>query len=171
MPRKRGEESSWRRDLSVSSWRRDLRGGGIPLLERFPLLVRSQAVTSYSQQSRSPAKERDPLRWTVLLLVMRALVAAIPCQDRGLQIHFSVPRQFPFAAPMTMLHDRILEECKKKDRRLPRFVHVLLRSLSSFSLSLFSLSLSLSFSLLFQNTLVFISYIVCSIHRENNQID
>ena len=53
----------------------------------------------------------------VLLFVMWALVAAIPCQDRGLQIHFSVPRHFPFAAPMTMLHDRILEECKKKDRR------------------------------------------------------
>ncbi|CAA6663785.1 unnamed protein product [Spirodela intermedia] len=53
----------------------------------------------------------------VLLFVMWALVAAIPCQDRGLQIHFSVPRNFPWAEPMTLLHDRILEESKKKDRR------------------------------------------------------
>ena len=54
---------------------------------------------------------------TVVLFVMWALVAAISCQDRGLQIHFLVPRQFPFAAPMKMLHNRILEECMKKDRR------------------------------------------------------
>ena len=29
----------------------------------------------------------------ILLIVLWTLVAAIPCQDRGLNIHFSVPRQ------------------------------------------------------------------------------
>ncbi|KAL4334452.1 hypothetical protein GQ457_07G022400 [Hibiscus cannabinus] len=53
----------------------------------------------------------------VLLFVMWALVAAIPCQDRGLQVHFYVPRQFPWAAPMLSLQDRIMEESKKRDRR------------------------------------------------------
>ncbi|KAK8580173.1 hypothetical protein V6N13_143298 [Hibiscus sabdariffa] len=50
----------------------------------------------------------------VLLFVMWALVAAIPCQDRGLQVHFNVPRQFPWAAPMVSLHDRIMEEWKER---------------------------------------------------------
>lgn len=53
----------------------------------------------------------------VLLFVMWALVAAIPCQDRGLQVHFSMSRQFSWAAPMLMLHERIMEESKKRDRR------------------------------------------------------
>ncbi|KAK9023662.1 hypothetical protein V6N11_003870 [Hibiscus sabdariffa] len=53
----------------------------------------------------------------VLLFVMWALVAAIPCQDRGLQVPFYVPRQFPWAAPMLSLQDRIMEELKKRDRR------------------------------------------------------
>ncbi|XP_073124994.1 protein ROH1D-like [Henckelia pumila] len=53
----------------------------------------------------------------VLLFVMWALVAAIPCQDRGLQTHFVVPRQFIWAAPIHSLHDRILEDSKKRDRR------------------------------------------------------
>ncbi|KAJ0976569.1 hypothetical protein J5N97_012043 [Dioscorea zingiberensis] len=53
----------------------------------------------------------------VLLFVMWALVAAIPCQDRGLQMHFSIPRNFPWAAPILSLHERILEESKKRDRR------------------------------------------------------
>ncbi|XP_075495817.1 protein BYPASS1-LIKE-like [Primulina tabacum] len=53
----------------------------------------------------------------VLLFVMWALVAAIPCQDRGLQTHFVVPRQFNWAAPIIALHDRILEDSKKRDRR------------------------------------------------------
>ncbi|RWW15260.1 hypothetical protein GW17_00020913 [Ensete ventricosum] len=50
----------------------------------------------------------------VLLLTMRALVAAIPCQDRGLQAHFSVPRTFAWGAPMTSLHERIVEESRKE---------------------------------------------------------
>lgn len=54
---------------------------------------------------------------SVLLFVMSALVAAIPCQDRGLQTHFSVPRNLSWAASMTSLHERILEESKKRDRR------------------------------------------------------
>ncbi|KAL7157408.1 hypothetical protein ABFS83_02G075500 [Erythranthe nasuta] len=48
---------------------------------------------------------------------MWALVAAIPCQDRGLQTHFNVSRQLTWAVPILSLHDRILEESKKRDRR------------------------------------------------------
>ncbi|XP_072979532.1 protein BYPASS1-LIKE-like [Typha angustifolia] len=54
---------------------------------------------------------------SVLLFVMWALVAAIPCQDRGLQMHFSVPRSFQWAAPILSLHEKIVEESKRKDRR------------------------------------------------------
>lgn len=53
----------------------------------------------------------------VLLFVMWALVAAIPCQDRGLQTHFYLTRQFFWAMPILSLHERILEESKKRDRR------------------------------------------------------
>ncbi|RCV14777.1 hypothetical protein SETIT_3G005300v2 [Setaria italica] len=53
----------------------------------------------------------------VLFIVSFALVAAIPCQDRGLQAHFSVPRNFPWSDPATTLYDRIVEESKKKDRK------------------------------------------------------
>uniref|UniRef100_A0A0D9WBH1 R3H domain-containing protein n=1 Tax=Leersia perrieri TaxID=77586 RepID=A0A0D9WBH1_9ORYZ len=54
----------------------------------------------------------------VLFAVAWALVAAIPCQDRGLQAHLAtVPRSFPWAAPLTTLFDRILDESKKKDRK------------------------------------------------------
>ncbi|KAJ0971988.1 hypothetical protein J5N97_019947 [Dioscorea zingiberensis] len=54
---------------------------------------------------------------TVLLFVMWALVAAIPCHDRGLNVHFSIPRSFVWAAPISSLHERITEESKKKDKR------------------------------------------------------
>lgn len=54
---------------------------------------------------------------TVLLFVMWVLVAAIPCQDRGLQIHFSVPRSFLWAASVSLMHERITEESKKRGRR------------------------------------------------------
>ncbi|EXC19889.1 hypothetical protein L484_017866 [Morus notabilis] len=54
---------------------------------------------------------------SVLLFAMWALVAAIPCQDRGLQVHFSVPRQLPWAGPMMALHEKIMEESKRRDRR------------------------------------------------------
>lgn len=53
----------------------------------------------------------------VLLFVMWALVAAIPCQDRGLQTHFNITRQFVWGAPILALHERILEESKKRERR------------------------------------------------------
>lgn len=53
----------------------------------------------------------------VLLFVMWALVAAIPCQDRGLQTHFYVTRHFVWAGPLLNLHERIMEESKKRDRR------------------------------------------------------
>ncbi|KAL2334908.1 hypothetical protein Fmac_016121 [Flemingia macrophylla] len=54
---------------------------------------------------------------SILVFVMWALVAAIPCQDRGLGLHFSVPRQLPWAAPVAALHERILEESKKRERK------------------------------------------------------
>ncbi|WOL11189.1 hypothetical protein Cni_G19951 [Canna indica] len=54
---------------------------------------------------------------SVLLFVMWVLVAAIPCQDRGLQIHFSIPRAYLWASPIMALHERITEESKKKDRK------------------------------------------------------
>ncbi|OAY58462.1 protein ROH1 [Manihot esculenta] len=54
---------------------------------------------------------------SILLFVMWALVAAIPCQDRGLQVHFSIPRQFSWAVPILSLHERVLEESRKRDRR------------------------------------------------------
>ncbi|XP_014516869.1 UPF0496 protein 4-like [Vigna radiata var. radiata] len=53
----------------------------------------------------------------ILVFVMWALVAAIPCQDRGLGLHFSVPRQFLWAAPVVALHERIVEESKKRERK------------------------------------------------------
>ncbi|SPT21111.1 unnamed protein product [Triticum aestivum] len=53
----------------------------------------------------------------VLFVTAWALVAAIPCQDRGLQAHFAVPRSFPWAGPVTTLYERVLEESKKKDRK------------------------------------------------------
>ncbi|XP_004516214.1 protein BYPASS1-LIKE-like [Cicer arietinum] len=54
---------------------------------------------------------------SILLFTMWALVAAIPCQDRGLNIHFSIPRQLLWAAPVISLHERILEESKKRERK------------------------------------------------------
>lgn len=54
---------------------------------------------------------------SIVLFVMWAIVAAIPCQDRGLQTHFNIPKQFNWAGPILSLHERILEESKKKDRR------------------------------------------------------
>lgn len=53
----------------------------------------------------------------VLMFVLWALVAAIPCQDRGLQIHFSIPRQFSWGTPLYLLHVRIMDESKKRDRK------------------------------------------------------
>lgn len=52
----------------------------------------------------------------VLYFVMWVLVAAIPCQDRGLQAHFNVFK-FAWAGPLLSLHERILDESKKRDRK------------------------------------------------------
>ncbi|KAF9601282.1 hypothetical protein IFM89_018392 [Coptis chinensis] len=54
---------------------------------------------------------------SILLFVMWALVAAIPCQDRGLQVHFAVPRHFSWGPSIMSLHDKILEESKKRERK------------------------------------------------------
>lgn len=54
---------------------------------------------------------------SILLFTMWSLVAAIPCQDRGLHLNFSVPRQLQWGAPVMSLHDRILEESKKRERK------------------------------------------------------
>ncbi|MCI28383.1 UPF0496 protein 4-like, partial [Trifolium medium] len=48
---------------------------------------------------------------------MWSLVAAIPCQDRGLNVNFTVPRQVVWAAPVMSLHERISEESKKRERK------------------------------------------------------
>ena len=53
----------------------------------------------------------------VLMFVLWALVAAIPCQDRGLNAHFSVPRNFSWGTPLMSLLNRILEESKKREHR------------------------------------------------------
>ncbi|KAK3184966.1 hypothetical protein Dsin_032252 [Dipteronia sinensis] len=53
----------------------------------------------------------------VLVFVLWTLVAAIPCQDRGLNVHFSIPQQFSWGTPLLLLHDRIMEESKKREQR------------------------------------------------------
>lgn len=51
----------------------------------------------------------------VVMFVLWALVAAIPCQDRSLQIHFSIPRTW--YAPFNLIHCQIMDESKRQDRR------------------------------------------------------
>ncbi|XP_047960840.1 protein ROH1-like isoform X2 [Salvia hispanica] len=53
----------------------------------------------------------------ILMFVLWVLVAAIPCQDRGVQIHFAIPRQFSWSTPLFLLHSRIMAESKKRERR------------------------------------------------------
>ncbi|GKA73369.1 BYPASS-related protein [Tanacetum coccineum] len=53
----------------------------------------------------------------VLMFVLWALVAAIPCQDRSLQVNFTVPRQFSWGTPLNLLHIRIMDESKKRERK------------------------------------------------------
>ncbi|CAH9101663.1 unnamed protein product [Cuscuta europaea] len=53
----------------------------------------------------------------LLYFVMWALVAAIPCQDRGgLNAPFNVSK-FSWSGPLLALHERILEASKKRDRK------------------------------------------------------
>lgn len=54
---------------------------------------------------------------SVLMFVLWVLVAAIPCQDRSLNTHFSIPRQFAWGTPLHSLHERILEVSRKRERR------------------------------------------------------
>ncbi|XP_047969509.1 protein ROH1-like isoform X1 [Salvia hispanica] len=53
----------------------------------------------------------------ILMFVLWILVAAIPCQDRGVQIHFTIPRQLSWTTPLFLLHSRIMDESKKRERR------------------------------------------------------
>ncbi|XP_051137420.1 protein ROH1-like [Andrographis paniculata] len=55
---------------------------------------------------------------TILVFVMWALVAAIPCQERnGLSTHFQTPRQLGWAQPIISLQDKIGEDWKKKEKK------------------------------------------------------
>ncbi|KAJ8764906.1 hypothetical protein K2173_010371 [Erythroxylum novogranatense] len=54
----------------------------------------------------------------VMVFVMWALVAAIPCQERsGLSTHFQIPRQLTWAQSMIGLLEKIGEEWKKKEKK------------------------------------------------------
>ncbi|KAI5661472.1 hypothetical protein M9H77_20795 [Catharanthus roseus] len=53
----------------------------------------------------------------VLMFVLWILVAALPCQDRGHQIQFAIPRQFSWGTSFFLLHSRIIDEFKKQERR------------------------------------------------------
>ncbi|XP_027916782.1 uncharacterized protein LOC114176072 [Vigna unguiculata] len=55
---------------------------------------------------------------TVLMFVMWAFVAAVPCQERnGLGTHFPLPRQLNWAQPLIGLQEKIAEEWKKKEKK------------------------------------------------------
>ncbi|KAF5730029.1 hypothetical protein HS088_TW20G00399 [Tripterygium wilfordii] len=55
---------------------------------------------------------------SIMVFVMWALVAAIPCQERtGLATHFPVPRQLGWAQNMIGLQEKIGEEWKKKEKK------------------------------------------------------
>lgn len=54
----------------------------------------------------------------VLVFVMWAMVAAIPCQERtGLGAHLQLPKQFSWAHPMIGLQEKIGELWKKKEKK------------------------------------------------------
>ncbi|XP_075489316.1 protein ROH1A-like [Primulina tabacum] len=55
---------------------------------------------------------------TILVFVMWALVAAIPCQERtGLATHLPLPKQLAWAQPLVSLQEKIGEEWKKKEKK------------------------------------------------------
>ncbi|KAJ9180299.1 hypothetical protein P3X46_008566 [Hevea brasiliensis] len=55
---------------------------------------------------------------SVMVFVMWALVAAMPCQERsGLATHFQIPRQLTWAHSMIGLQEKIGEEWKKKEKK------------------------------------------------------
>nr|XP_043619975.1 protein ROH1-like [Erigeron canadensis] len=51
----------------------------------------------------------------VTMFVMWALVAAIPCQGRGILTNLSVPNNFLWASPLSIIQVRIINESKKHD--------------------------------------------------------
>ncbi|GFP87098.1 hypothetical protein PHJA_000853600 [Phtheirospermum japonicum] len=53
----------------------------------------------------------------ILVFVLWALVAAVPCQDRGVPTPFVIPRQYSWSVPFFLLQSRIIDESKKRDRR------------------------------------------------------
>jgi hypothetical protein len=54
----------------------------------------------------------------VMVFVMWALVAAIPCQERsGLLTHFQIPKQFGWAHSIIGMQEKIGEEWKKKEKK------------------------------------------------------
>ncbi|KAH6783322.1 hypothetical protein C2S52_008281 [Perilla frutescens var. hirtella] len=55
---------------------------------------------------------------TMLVFVVWALVAAVPCQERnGLSTHFQIPKNSIWAQPIIGLQERIGEEWKKKEKK------------------------------------------------------
>lgn len=54
---------------------------------------------------------------SLLMFVLWVLVAAIPCQDRGVNVHFSIARQFSWATSLHTLQERIIEVSRKRERR------------------------------------------------------
>ncbi|XP_071692661.1 protein ROH1A-like [Rutidosis leptorrhynchoides] len=55
---------------------------------------------------------------SILVFVMWAMVAAIPCQERtGLGAHLQLSKQFTWAQPMIGLQDKIGEDWKKKEKK------------------------------------------------------
>ncbi|KAJ6705516.1 hypothetical protein OIU79_010246 [Salix purpurea] len=54
----------------------------------------------------------------VMVFVMWALVAAIPCQERsGLLTHFQIPKQFGWAHAIIGMQEKIGEEWKRKEKK------------------------------------------------------
>ncbi|KAK6137419.1 hypothetical protein DH2020_028842 [Rehmannia glutinosa] len=54
----------------------------------------------------------------IIVFVMWALVAAIPCQERnGLATHFQIPRNLGWAQPIIGLQEKIGEDWKKKEKK------------------------------------------------------
>ncbi|WCJ40088.1 hypothetical protein M5689_021020 [Euphorbia peplus] len=53
----------------------------------------------------------------VLVFVLWSLVAAIPCQDRGVYLQFSFPRNLAWGVKLISLHERIVAESKKRNHQ------------------------------------------------------
>lgn len=53
----------------------------------------------------------------LLMFVLWTIVIALPCQDHGPQVHFSVPRNFSWSASLSSVHARIMDESRKRERK------------------------------------------------------